>query len=172
MERGILATEQDWAVYGPVKHGVSNDRVTTNLVGVPGDLDDDQYGFGKEPDGDEDDDDEEGTDKAPVPFYTNLFVDDELAVDRRQVMRRIKKYNKRGGIETAYKKIKEFSAWTTSKEFGIRNFHFGFAVLLYNAWLMVDFLVQSGMDMEVTSKPEIGAERFRAYLERQLDRLI
>lgn len=155
-----------------MKHGVSNDRVTTNLVGVPGDLNDDQYGFGKELDGDEEDDDDEGTDKAPVPFYTNLYVDDESAVDRRQVMRRIKQYNKRGGIETAYKKIKEFSAWTTSKEFGIRNFHFGFAVLLYNAWLMVDFLVQSGMDMEFTSKPEIGAERFRGYLERQLDRLI
>jgi IS4 transposase len=87
-------------------------------------------------------------------------------------MRRIKEYNKRGGIETAYKKIKEFSAWTTSKGFGIRNFHFGFAVLLYNAWLMVDFLVQSGLDTEYRSKPRITAERFRAYLKRRLDRLI
>mgnify|MGYP000625108665 FL=1 len=66
----------------------------------------------------------------------------------------------------------EIIRWTTSKEFGIRNFHFGFAVLLYNAWLMVDFLVQVGLDVEFRSKPRIGAERFRAYLRRQLDRLI
>jgi hypothetical protein len=142
------------------------------LVGVLGDLDNDQYGFGKELDGDEDDDDDEGTDKAPVPFYTNLYVDDELAVDRRQVMRRIKEYNKRGGIETAYKKIREFASYTTSKEFEVRNFHFGFAVLLYNAWLLVDFLVQAGFDAEYTAKPRIIAGRFRAYLKRQLDRLI
>ena len=174
MEQGILATKRDWAVYGPVKHGVSNDRVTTNLIGIPGELDDDQYGFGEEQyeDGDDDDDDEEDKDPAPVPFYTNLYVSDELAIDRRSVKRIVETYNRRGGIETAYKKIKEFAAWTTSKEFEIRNFHFGFAVLLYNAWLMVDFLVQVGLDVEFRSKPRIGAERFRAYLRRQLDRLI
>lgn len=84
----------------------------------------------------------------------------------------MERYNQRGGIETAYKKIKEFAAWTTSKEFEIRNFHFGFAVLLCNAWLMVDFLVQSALDTEYRSKPRITAGRFRAHLKRRLDRLI
>ena len=78
----------------------------------------------------------------------------------------------RGGIETAYKKIKEFAAWTTSKEFEVRLWHFGFAVLLYNAWLMVDFLVQAGLDREFRSKPRITAQRFLSFLDRQLTRLI
>jgi len=168
-EQGVLATEQDWALHGPVKHGVSNERVTTNLVGLPGDPDDDQYGFGETTDSDDEYDDE---DVAPVPFYTNTYVDDEIAVDRRQTRRKVERYNRRGGIETAYKKIKEFAAWTTSKEFEVRLWHFGFAVLLYNAWLMVDFLVQVGLDMEFRSKPRITAERFRGYIQRRLTRLI
>jgi len=144
-ERGIIATEQDWAVYGPVKDGVSNERVTTNLVGMPGNPDEEQYGFGEKPDPDEETDDDDGDTLTPVPFYTNTHVDDEIAVDRRQTRRKVEQYNRRGGIETAYKKIKEFAAWTTSKEFEVRLWHFGFAVLLYNAWLMVDFLVQVGV---------------------------
>ena len=173
-ERGILATEQDWAIYGPVKHGASNERVTTNLVGLPGDPDDEQYGFGETSDSDEatNDDDDRETNLEPVPFYTNTHVDDEIAVDRRQTKKKVERYNKRGGIETAYKKIKEFAAWTTSKEFEVRLWHFGFAVLLYNAWLLVDFLVQVGLDVEFRSKPRITAQRFRNYVQRRLTRLI
>ena len=49
--------------------------------------------------------------------------------------------------------IKEFAPWTTSTNFAIRLFHFGFAVLLYDLWLLVDFLVltlvgQSRSDLE------------------------
>ena len=177
VERGILATEQDWAIYGPVKHGSSNERVTTNLVGLPGDPDDEQYGFGETPDSDETsddsgDDDSRETNLEPVPFYTNTHVNDEIAVDRRQTKKKVERYNRRGGIETAYKKIKEFAAWTTSKEFEVRLWHFGFAVLLYNAWLLVDFLVQVGLDVEFRSKPRITAQRFRNYVQRRLTRLI
>ncbi|TMT81377.1 transposase [Haloterrigena sp. H1] len=170
MERGIVATEQDWTFHGSVKHGVSNEQVTTNLIGLPGDPDERQYGYGEEPDDDEEIVDEE--DQTAVPFYTNLHVDDETALDRRQTKRQVEKYNRRGGIETAFKKIKEFAAWTTSKEFEVRNFHFGFAVLLYNAWLMVDFLVQAGLDVEFRPKPRITAQRFIAYIRRRLNRLI
>lgn len=171
VEQGIIATEQDWAVYGPVKHGVSNERVTTNLVGMPGDPDEEQYGFGTTDDEDDSEDDDDG-EKAPVPFYTNTHVDDEIAVDRRQTRRKVEQYNRRGGIETSYKKIKEFAAWTTSKAFEVRLWHFGFAVLLYNMWLLVDFLVQVGMDYEFRSKPRITAQRFRDYVQRRLVRLI
>lgn len=174
VERGIIATEQDWALHGPVKHGVSNERVTTNLVGLPGDPDEKQYGFGETPDPDEesDDDDDDEENLEAVPFYTNTHVDDEIALDRRQTRRKVEQYNRRGGIETAYKKIKEFAAWTTSKEFEVRLWHFGFAVLLYNAWLMVDFLVQAGLNVEFRSKPRITAQRFRDYLQRRLTQLI
>ena len=173
VEQGIIATEQDWAVRGPVKHGVSNERVTTNLVGLPGDPDEEQYGFGETPDEDDSDtDDEDDDEPEAVPFYTNTHVDDEIAVDRRQTRRKVEQYNRRGGIETSYKKIKEFAAWTTSKEFEVRLWHFGFAVLLYNAWLLVDFLVQVGLDVEFRSKPRITAQRFRNYVQRRLTRLI
>lgn len=170
MERGIVSVEEDWGLYGPVKGGSSNERVVTTLVGVPGDPDDEQYGFGETPDADEDVVDEE--DQTAVPFYTNTHVDDETALDRRQTMKKIEGYNRRGGIETSYKKIKEFAAWTTSKGFEVRLWHFGFAVLLYNAWLMVDFLVQVGLDVEFRSKPRITARRFLAFLNRKLIRLI
>lgn len=170
MERGILSVKRDWVVHGKVKHGVTNDRVETNLVGLPGDPDEKQYGYGEAPDEDEEIVDEE--DQTAVPFYTNLYVDDETPLDRRSTKKTVEEYNQRGGIETSYKKIKEFSSYTTSKEFEIRNFHFGFAVLLYNAWLMVDFLVQTGLDVEYRPKPRITSQRFIAYIRRRLDRLI
>jgi len=170
MERGIVSVEKDWVLYGPVKHGVSNERVTTTLIGLPGNPDDDQYGYGETADEDEDLVPEE--DQVAVPFYTNTHADDKIALDRRQTKRKVEQYNRRGGIETAYKKIKEFAAWTTSKDFSVRLFHFGFAVLLYNAWLMVDFLVQAGLDVEFRSKPRITAQRFISFIDRQLTRLI
>lgn len=131
VERGIIATEQDWVIRGPVKGGVSNERVTTNLVGLPGDPDEEQYGFGAAPSPGEstDDDDDDDDELEAVPFYTNTHVDDTIALDRRQTREKVERYNRRGGIETAYKKIKEFAAWTTSKEFEVRAWHFGFAVL-------------------------------------------
>ncbi len=170
MERGIVAVQHEWGLYGPVKHGSSNERVETTIIGVPGDLSDDQYGYGTTPDEDEETIPEEK--QTAVPFYTNLNVSDELGIDRRQTMRQIKKYNRRGGIETSYKKIKEFASYTTSKAFEVRNFHFGFAVLLYNAWLMVDFLVQIGLDFEFRPKPRITAQRFLEYINRKLVGLI
>jgi hypothetical protein len=157
-----------------MKGGASSERVTTNLVGMPGDPDEEQYGFGEAPDPDEESDDDDGdeSDLEAVPFYTNTHVDDEIAVDRRQTRKKIQQYNRRGGIETAYKKIKKFAAWTTSKEFEVRLWHFGFAVQLYNAWLMVDFLVQVGLDIEFRSKPRITTDRFRNYIQRRLTQLI
>lgn len=87
-------------------------------------------------------------------------------------MRRVKRYVMRGGIETSYRKIKGFMPSTTSKDYSVRLFHFGFAVLMYNMWLMVDFLVQSGLKAELEEwrdglryKPRISAERFRNYVE-------
>jgi hypothetical protein len=170
MERGILAVEDEWVMHTAVKDGTSNERVTTTLIGLPGDPDDDQYGYGTIPDEGETAIPEE--DQVAVPFYTNTYVDDTTALDRREALRKVKRYSRRGGIETAYKKIKEFVAWTTSKDFSVRLFHFGFAVLLYNSWLMVDFLVQTGLDIEFRSKPRITAQRFIEFVKQRLVRLI
>lgn len=150
MPDGQVSVKHDYAIYGSVKGGASNERVETTLVVLP-------------PDEKKD---------SPQPFMTNLEVDDEIGVDRRSAARRIKRYRKRGGIENAYKKIKEFAAWTTSKEFGVRLFHFGFGVLLYNMWLLVDFFVQISTDGEVRSKPVITASRFRGFLDRRVNALL
>ena len=134
-------------VHGPVKHGVTNSSAETTLVGLPPD---------------------EDRDHVQV-FATNLDVDDEIGLDRRWAKKQIIRYRRRGGIETAYSKIKEFAPWTTSTNFSVRLFHFGFAVLLYDLWLLVDFLVQSLIDViEFRSKPRVTAPRFRAFLQREV----
>lgn len=88
-----------------------------------------------------------------MPFYTNLHVDDETALDRRQTKRQVEKYNRRGGIETAFKKIKEVRRADDIE--GVRGTEFPLRIrrLLYNAWLMVDFLVQARLDVEFRPKP-------------------
>lgn len=40
------------------------------------------------------------------------------------------RYSRGWGIEIIYKTIKYFLAWATSKEYVVRFFYFGFAVLL------------------------------------------
>jgi hypothetical protein len=61
-----------------------------------------------------------------------------------------------------YGGIKQFSPWTISKEYAERLFHFGFAMLLYDLWLLVDFLVQKSLDVV----------EFRGFLRRKLVTLI
>jgi len=135
-----------------VKGKASNARAETTLVILPAE-------------------DNEERD-APAPFITNSEVDDEIGLDRRRTKRKIQRYNRRGGIENTYKKIKEFAAWTTSKTFEVRLFHFGFAVLLYNMWLLVDFLVQVAIYDEVRYKPRVTAGRFMMLLDRRLMTLL
>lgn len=44
----------------------------------------------------------------------------------------------------------------------MRLFYFAFAVLLYNMWLLVDFLIQVSLDNpeEYRRKPRVTAKRF------------
>ncbi|MBZ6497185.1 transposase [Haloterrigena longa] len=146
-----VTVKHDNAVYGPVKHGGTKSSTETTLVSLP-------------PDEDR---------KEPQVFATNLDVNDEIGLDRRWAKKQINRYSRRGGIETAYSKIKEFAPWTTSTNFSIRLFHFGFAVLLYDLWLLVDFLVQTLIDVvEVRTKPRVTAPRFRAFLRREVSALL
>ncbi|ADJ13755.1 hypothetical protein [Halalkalicoccus jeotgali] len=105
-------------------------------------------------------------------FITNLEVDDEIGLDRRITEQKITQYTARGGIETSYKKIKDFAAWTTSKAFEVRLFHFGMAVLLYNMWLLVDFLVQATVYDEFRPKPRLTAKRFLDFVDQRLRTLL
>jgi len=124
---------------GPVKHKVTNTSVETTLVGLPPDEEHDEV----------------------QTFATDLAVDDEIGLDRRWRKQQIGRDRRRGGIEAAYSKIKEFAPWTTSTNFAVRLFHFGFAVLLYDLWLLVDFLVQTLIDViEFHTKPRVRPRGF------------
>ncbi|WP_256684939.1 transposase [Halococcus qingdaonensis] len=146
-----VTVKDTWAMHGPVKGKPNNARVETTLVGLPPDEDRDEI----------------------QTFLTNLAVDDEIGLDRRQTRRRIKRYTRRGGIENAYGSIKEFAPWTTSKDYAVRLFHFGFAMLLYDMWLLVDLLVQLSLGVvEFRTKPRVIAPRFRGFLQRRLVTLL
>jgi len=60
-------------------------------------------------------------------------------------------------IETSYSKIKEAAAWTTSHSFTVRWFHFAFGCVVYNCWLLVEFLTQEYIEgIETRTKPRIS----------------
>jgi len=80
----------------------------------------------------------------------------------------INRYSRRWGIENFYKSIKDFLALTTSKDFTVRLFYFGFAVLLYNMWLQVDLLVQLSLDIGHRYKPRVTAKWFLNLTRNQL----
>jgi len=133
-----VVVEQGYPMHGQVLGGVSNERAETNLVAVPSSSDPDKT----------------------VTFITNRDVDDEIGLDRRYTKALIDRHSRRWGIENSYKTIKEFLAWTTSKAYEVRLFYFGFAVLLYDMWLLVDLLVQVSLDIEHRYKPRVTAKRF------------
>jgi hypothetical protein len=140
-----------YAMYGLVKGKSAKTRVETTLVGLPSDEEYDEI----------------------QTFVTNLAVDDEIGLDRRRTQRKIKRYRRRGGIETAYGGIKSFAPWTTSKDYAVRLFHFGFAMLLYDMWLLTDLLVQLSLGIvEFRTKPRVIAPRFRGFLRRRLIALL
>lgn len=59
-----------------------------------------------------------------------------------------------------------------SKHLVVRLFHFGMAVLLYNMWLLVDFLVQVAVYNEFRSKQRVTAQRFLEMLDQRLSTLL
>jgi hypothetical protein len=134
-------------IYGPTTGGPSNSRVEVNHVGVP----------------------KRSNSEDTVVFATNEDLDDEIELDRRETKRRINRYMRRWGIETNYRVLQDFLPKTTSKNYSVRLFHFGFAILVFNLWRLVDFLVQLTLDSELRSKPRITASRFLRLVEPVLD---
>lgn len=112
--------------------------VTPTLVGVPSSYD------------------EEKT----VTFVTNLEVSDGTRRLRRHTRQLMEWYSDRWGVENSYKSIKDFLAWTTSKSTALRVFYFGFAIILYDMWLLVDLLIQVNLDLDRRLKPRVPARTF------------
>jgi len=151
-----LYVENDFPMHGRMKDDVGNSKVYTNVVVLPPDDDDDVH-----------------EDGSPQPFLTNLDVSDDIALDRRWTRDQVEKYQERGAIENSYSSIKEAAAWTTSKEFEVRWFHFAFGCVVYNMWLLVDFLTQDRVGViETRTKPRITLSRFLEWLDRELITLI
>jgi hypothetical protein len=151
-----LYVETEFPIHGRVKHRVTNTKVYTNLVMLP-----------------PDEDDETHEEDSPQPFLTNLDVSDEIALDRRWASEQIGKYQDRTAIENSYTSIKKAASWTTSKEFEVRWFHFAFGCVVYNMWLLVDFLTQERIGViETRKKPRIKLSRFTKWLEKELSVLL
>jgi len=151
-----LYVDDEFPMHGPVKYDVSNAKVYTKLVILP-----------------PDEDDEVHERDSPQPFLTNLDVSDEIALDRRWTREQMEEYSDRGAVENSYSSIKEAAAWTTSKEFEVRWFHFAFGCIVYNMWLLVDFLTQDRIGViETRKKPRVALSRFLRWLDRELVTLI
>ncbi|OYR48429.1 transposase [Halorubrum sp. Eb13] len=148
-----LYVKNDHPMHGRVKHGSLNEKVYTNVVILPPDEDDDTH--------------EEG---SPQPFLTSLSVSDEIALDRKWATEQVEEYSDRGAIENSYSSVKKTCAWTTSREIEVRWFHFAFGCIVYNMWLLVDFLTQERIGViETRKKPRIQLSRFLDWLDDLLD---
>ena len=132
--------------YGPVGGGGTKERGAANLVVLPSTADDEKT----------------------VAFMTNEDVKAGSEVEREYTKGVINRYCRRRGIENFYKTIKDFLAWTTSKDFTVPLFYFGFAVMLYNMWLLVDLLVQFSLEMEHRYKPRVTAKRLLNLARKRL----
>jgi hypothetical protein len=137
-----VAVKHEHVMYGKVLGSPQLTPAKTTLVAVPSHNDEDKT----------------------VAFITNKDVDDEIGVERRWTKGVIDKYSRRMAIENSYKQIKDFLAWTTSKEYCVRLFHFAFAVFLYNIWLLTDLLVKKVLGIDQL-KPRLKAKRFLNLLD-------
>ena len=63
------------------------------------------------------------------------FLATNIAASPNRILRL---YKRRWGIETSYRKIREFLPKTTSRNWIVRIFNFIFACLLYNAWVVLN----------------------------------
>jgi len=67
------------------------------------------------------------------------FLATNIAASPRRILRM---YKLRWGIETGYRKVREFLPKTTSRSWLVRIFNFIFACLLYNAWVILNARAQ------------------------------
>jgi len=68
------------------------------------------------------------------------FLATNMAASPKRILRL---YKRRWGIETSYRKIREFLPKTTSRSWVVRIFNFIFACLLYNTWVVLNARAQT-----------------------------
>jgi len=68
------------------------------------------------------------------------FLATNMAASPKRILRL---YKRRWGIETSYRKIREFLPKTTSRSWVVRIFNFIFACLLYNTWVVLNAKAQT-----------------------------
>jgi IS4 transposase len=95
-------------------------------------------------------------------------MSDGTTAARGRTRRIMGRYARRWGIENSYKSIKDFLAWTTSRNTAVRVFYFGFAVILYDMWLVVDLLVQISLNIEQRLKPRVPARTFLNIVRKEM----
>lgn len=82
-----------------------------------------------------------------------------LVVRRRIWWSLPKEYRRRWGIETSYRKIKESKAMTRSTSNTVRMLYFMTAVIVYNAWQLVNIIVAIAIGVHlirpIISMPEL-----------------
>jgi hypothetical protein len=103
-----------------------------------------------------------------VVFVMNLEVSDGTKAARGRTRRVMGRYARRWGIENSSKSIKDFLDWTTSKNTAVRVFYFGFAVILYDMWLVVELLVQISLDVGQRLKPRVPARTFLNIVRKEM----
>ena len=70
------------------------------------------------------------------------FLATNMSASPRRILRL---YKRRWGIETSYRKIREFLPKTTSRSWTVRIFHFILACLIYNAWVVLNAKAQEAL---------------------------
>lgn len=88
-------------------------------------------------------------------FATNLRV----GPDEAETFCR--RYSRRWQIENEYKSSSAFLAKTSSKDYRVRLFYFVFAVLLYNIWRLIDFLLKAGVNDDNGLRNRVDGGRMR-----------
>jgi putative transposase len=76
----------------------------------------------------------------------------------------LRHYDRRWGIETAFRVKEAFRARTTSKNYIIRLFYFMFSVTLYNLWILLNTLLSLVLFGKLPERPLITAKMFGTML--------
>jgi len=89
-------------------------------------------------------------------FYTNAHVDEHNVINIAET------YRSRWGIENGYHEKSDTGEKTHSPEMGLRYFLFFLSVLLYNMWILLNFIrLMSGIAWITLMDFEIAMSRGR-----------
>lgn len=92
-----------------------------------------------------------------------LFLTTNIDMEIGEVDAWAEQYRRRWAIETQYRLIKhDFLAKTSSTDYTIRNYYFGFALLMYNCWRLYNVIVDLFWDGELLEleRPRVPAALF------------